>query len=82
MNIFYISVLVTALGAIAPSIVHAQPAAGDTSLSREQVKQQLKDLRAVGYQPGDWGHYPENIQAAQRQITDGKTGGSQIPHLN
>ena len=37
-------------------------------LTRAQVRQQLVDLRAVGYDPRDWVHYPENIQAAQARL--------------
>lgn len=37
-------------------------------VSRAQVRAELIQLEKAGYNPGDWIHYPENIQAAQARV--------------
>ena len=37
-------------------------------LTRAQVRADLAQVRAAGYDPSDWMHYPENIQAAEAKI--------------
>lgn len=37
-------------------------------VTRAQLRTEIVQLRAAGYEPGDWMHYPENIQAAQAKI--------------
>lgn len=37
-------------------------------LTRAQVRDELAQLRAVGYDPSDWMHYPDNIQAAEAKL--------------
>lgn len=37
-------------------------------LTRAQVREELVQLRAAGYDPSDWMHYPDNIQAAQAKL--------------
>ena len=38
-------------------------------VSRAQVHAELVQLEQAGYDPHDWIHYPENIQAAQAKVT-------------
>lgn len=48
---------------------HAQVnAAASASVTREQVRAELKELVDAGYNPRDWYHYPDNIQAAERIV--------------
>ena len=37
-------------------------------VSREQVRAELAQLEKAGYDPHDWLHYPENIQAAEAKV--------------
>lgn len=37
-------------------------------VTRAAVKAELAELVAAGYNPRDWFHYPENLQAAQRVV--------------
>jgi K+-transporting ATPase c subunit len=37
-------------------------------LTRAQVRAELVQLRAAGYDPADWMHYPDNIQAAEAKL--------------
>jgi hypothetical protein len=37
-------------------------------VSRAQVRTELAQLEKAGYDPHDWVHYPENIQAAQAKV--------------
>jgi len=37
-------------------------------VTRAQVRAELAQLRAAGYDPSDWMHYPENIQAAEARV--------------
>lgn len=49
-----------------PAISFAQ--AQQQPLTRAQVREELVQLRAVGYDPRDWMHYPDNIQAARARL--------------
>jgi len=37
-------------------------------VSRAQVRADLAQLEKAGYDPHDWIHYPENIQAAEAKV--------------
>ena len=82
MNTVYVSVLAVALALSAPGILQAQPIVNGAPLSRDQIKQQLKDLRAAGYDPGDWGHYPGNIQSALHRLNDANNRNSNKARIN
>ncbi|WP_233867409.1 DUF4148 domain-containing protein [Paraburkholderia adhaesiva] len=62
------------LKAVAVAAVLAAPAVSfaqqqqQQPLTRAQVREELVQLRAAGYDPADWMHYPENIQAAEAKI--------------
>ena len=43
--------------------------------TRAQVRAELARLRAAGYDPMDWIHYPENIQEAERRVQIEDSGG-------
>ncbi|SAK61982.1 DUF4148 domain-containing protein [Caballeronia ptereochthonis] len=53
--------------AAGPAASFAQPSA-DQPTSRAQVREELAQLEKAGYDPHDWVHYPENIQAAQARV--------------
>ncbi|NPT60140.1 DUF4148 domain-containing protein [Paraburkholderia elongata] len=57
-------VLIAALFA-APVVSFAQ---SSQSVSRAQVRAELAQLEKAGYDPHDWIHYPENIQAAEAKV--------------
>jgi hypothetical protein len=38
------------------------------SVSRAEVRDQLVQLEKAGYDPHDWIHYPENLQAAEKKV--------------
>jgi hypothetical protein len=50
----------------APAVSFAQ--ANNQPLTRAQVRADLERVEKAGYNPMDWMHYPENIQAAQARI--------------
>ena|SRR5689334_6921919 len=59
--------------AVAVAVVLAAPAlsfaqANNQPLTRAQVRADLERVEKAGYNPLDWMHYPENIQAAQARI--------------
>jgi hypothetical protein len=72
----------------APIVSFAQ---SNEPVSRAQVRAELIQVEKAGYNPGDWIHYPENIQAAEARVAaqndtvradhagygDGVTGSSQ-----
>ena len=64
MKSFTKVVLVAAL-AVVPLASFAQ---SSPSLTRAQVRAQLEQLEKAGYNPRDWVHYPENIQAAEAKV--------------
>lgn len=37
-------------------------------VTRAQVRAELAELERAGYNPNDWIHYPENIQAAEARV--------------
>lgn len=50
---------------VAPVVSFAQ---SSQPVTRAQVNAELAKLEKAGYDPHDWVHYPENIQAAQAKI--------------
>jgi hypothetical protein len=64
MKSFTKMVLVAALIA-APVASFAQ---SSQSVSRTQVHAELAQLEKAGYDPRDWMHYPENLQAAEAKV--------------
>ncbi|CAB3798399.1 hypothetical protein LMG28688_04716 [Paraburkholderia caffeinitolerans] len=48
-------------------------------LTRADVRAELAQLRAAGYDPSDWMHYPQNIQAAEARIAAAKTNTAYGP---
>lgn len=42
--------------------------ASHAQITRASVRAQLDELVSAGYNPRDWYHYPDNLQAAQRVI--------------
>lgn len=61
------------LKAVAVAAVLAVPAvsfaqANQQPVTRAQVRTDLAQLRAAGYNPNDWMHYPDNIQAAEAKV--------------
>jgi hypothetical protein len=46
-------------------------------LTRAEVRAQLVEVEKAGYNPNDWLHYPENIQAAEARVAaeKGDTSG-------
>jgi asparagine N-glycosylation enzyme membrane subunit Stt3 len=57
-----------------PAISFAQ--AQQQPLTRAQVREQLVQLRAAGYDPHDWIHYPDNIQAAEARVAQQQAANS------
>jgi hypothetical protein len=45
-------------------------------LTRAEVRADLVQVEKAGYNPNDWIHYPENIQAAEARVAAEK-GGAQ-----
>jgi hypothetical protein len=64
MKSFTRMVLIAALFA-APVVSFAQSSQPE---SRAQVRADLVQLEKAGYDPHDWIHYPENIQAAEAKV--------------
>ncbi|HKT96389.1 MAG TPA: DUF4148 domain-containing protein [Paraburkholderia sp.] len=48
-------------------------------VTRAQVRAELAQLRAAGYDPSDWMHYPENIQAAEARVAAEKANTAYGP---
>lgn len=59
-------VLIAALFA-APVASFAQ---SSQPVSRAQLQAELAQLEKAGYEPRDWIHYPENIQAAEAKVAE------------
>ncbi|MHB9834626.1 DUF4148 domain-containing protein [Paraburkholderia terrae] len=57
--------MVLAILIAAPVVSFAQ---SSQQASRSQVRAELTRLEKAGYDPHDWVHYPENIQAAQAKV--------------
>jgi Domain of unknown function (DUF4148) len=49
-----------------PAISFAQ--SNNQPLTRAQVRADLERVEKAGYNPLDWLHYPENIQAAEARV--------------
>lgn len=66
---------------VVPAVSFAQ-SQSQQPLTRAEVRQQLVDLRAAGYNPNDWMHYPDNIQAAQARVDAEKANTAYGPSTN
>ncbi|BBU32066.1 hypothetical protein BTHE68_58000 (plasmid) [Burkholderia sp. THE68] len=66
MKSFARMVLFAAVVAV-PAAAFAQSSSSQPA-SRAQVRAELAQLEKAGYDPHDWVHYPENIQAAQARL--------------
>jgi len=64
MKSFIEAAVIAALIA-APLAAFAQ---SNQPLTRAQVRADLVRVEKAGYNPSDWMHYPENIQAAEARI--------------
>ncbi|WP_116140441.1 DUF4148 domain-containing protein [Trinickia diaoshuihuensis] len=62
--------LVVAVALVAP--VASSFAQSNQPLTRDQVRADLVRLEQAGYNPRDWQHYPENIQAAEQRVSAGQ----------
>lgn len=51
-------------------------------LTRADVRGELVQLRAAGYDPSDWVHYPQNIQAVEARVAARKANTSYGPSTN
>lgn len=58
------AVAIAALVAV-PAVSFAQTS---QPVTRADVKQELTQLRQAGYNPNDYLHYPENLQAAEARV--------------
>ncbi|WP_310633522.1 DUF4148 domain-containing protein [Paraburkholderia sp.] len=69
---------VVAIAAIvaAPAVSFAQ---SQQPVTRAEVRAELAQLRAAGYDPSDWMHYPENIQAAEAKVAAEKANTAYGP---
>ena len=65
MKSFAKMVVIAALVA-APVASFAQ--SSQAPVTRAQVRAELVQYEQAGYNPDDWIHYPENVQAAQAKI--------------
>lgn len=50
----------------------AAVAQSEQPLTRAQVRAELVQVEKAGYNPSDWMHYPENIQAAEARVASEK----------
>ncbi len=62
------SLLKAALVATVLAVPAASFAQSQQPVTRAEVKADLAQLRAAGYDPSDWMHYPDNIQAAEAKV--------------
>jgi hypothetical protein len=62
-SLFNVVALVAAVAA--PAAAFAQSNAPET---RAEVRADLARVQQAGYDPSDWAHYPQNIEAAQARI--------------
>jgi hypothetical protein len=67
MKSFLKAAVVAAIIAV-PAASFAQSQTQQQPVTRAEVRAELAQLRAAGYDPSDWMHYPDNIQAAQARI--------------
>lgn len=63
----FIKQIAVAVALIAP--VAASFAQSNQPLTRDQVRADLVRVERAGYNPNDWIHYPENIQAAEQRVS-------------
>jgi hypothetical protein len=70
------AVVVAAVLAV-PAVSFAQQS--QQPVTRAEVKTELAQLRAAGYDPSDWMHYPDNIQAAEAKVEAQKTATAYGP---
>jgi hypothetical protein len=66
-NSYKMLVVVAALLS-APVMSYAQSVDNQQPVTRAQVKHELAELEAAGYNPNDWINYPQNVQAAQAKV--------------
>ncbi|QGZ64016.1 DUF4148 domain-containing protein [Paraburkholderia acidisoli] len=71
------AVAIAALVAV-PAVSFAQ-AQTQQPVTRAQVRAELAQLRAAGYDPSDWMHYPDNIQAAEARVQAEKANSAYGP---
>lgn len=76
MNSFIKAAVVAAIVAV-PALSFAQ--SQQQPVTRAQVRAELTQLRAAGYDPSDWMHYPENIQAAEARVAADKANTAYGP---
>jgi hypothetical protein len=65
-----------------PAVSFAQAQTQQQPLTRAQVRADLAQVRAAGYDPSDWMHYPENIQAAEAKIAAQRAATAYGPSTN
>jgi hypothetical protein len=70
MNSLLKAAVLAAIVAI-PAVSFAQ--SQQQPVTRAEVRSELAQLRAAGYDPSDWMHYPENIQAAEQKVAAEKS---------
>ena len=70
MNAFFKTVAVAA-ALVAPVVTFAQ---SNQPVTRAQVQAELARVVAAGYNPHDWMHYPDNIQAAEARAAGNSSG--------
>jgi hypothetical protein len=58
--------IAVAVALIAPVASFAQ---SNQPLTRAQVRADLVKVEKAGYNPRDWMHYPDNIQAAEQRVS-------------
>ena len=63
---------------VVPALSFAQSSQQQPA-TRAQVRTELAQLRAAGYDPSDWMHYPENIQAAEARVAADKANTAYGP---
>lgn len=59
--------IVVAVALVAPMV--SSFAQSNQPATREQVRADLVRLEQAGYNPRDWIHYPDNIQAAEQRVS-------------
>lgn len=59
--------IVVAVALVAPMV--SSFAQSNQPVTREQVRADLVRLERAGYNPRDWIHYPDNIQAAEQRVS-------------
>jgi hypothetical protein len=62
----FIYTAIAALVLAVPAAAFAQQT--DAPKTRAQVRAELAELVQAGYNPRDWFHYPDNVQAAERRV--------------